>query len=123
MKFANNKKKTIIRKRALRVRHAMAGTAERPRMCIVKTGKHIHVQLIDDVKGHTLVSVSTHDKQLQEAGYKRKSKQAGQVVGEKVALRLKEKGVTSVIFDRGASKYHGILAAIADAARQQGLQF
>jgi large subunit ribosomal protein L18 len=92
-------------------------------MCVVKTGKHIHVQLIDDVKGHTLVSVSTQDKELQAAGCKRKSKQAGQLVGEKVALRSKEKGITTVIFDRGLSKYHGILAAIADAARQQGLQF
>lgn len=123
MKFANKKKKVIIRKRALRVRDGLCGTAERPRMCVVKTSRHIHVQLIDDVNGKTVVSVSTQDKEVQAAGCKHRSIEAGKIVGEKVGLRSKEKGIMAVIFDRGSSKYHGILAAVADSARQQGLQF
>lgn len=123
MKFANNKKKVVSHKRTLRVRKSLHGTAERPRMCVVKTVKHIHVQLIDDVNGKTLVAVSTMDKDLRSAGCKGKSVASGRLVGEKVAARSLEKGISEVVFDRGFSKYHGILAALADSARQQGLKF
>lgn len=123
MKFANNKKKAVSRKRTLRVRKKLQGTAERPRMCIVKTIKHIHVQLIDDVNGKTLVAASTLDKDLRTAGCKGRSVASGRMVGEKVAARSLEKGISEVIFDRGSSKYHGVLAALADSARQQGLKF
>ena len=123
MKFANNKRKVISRKRTLRVRKRLRGTAQCPRMCVVKTVKHVYVQLIDDVNAATLVSVSTLEKELRTAGYQKRSVAAGRFIGEKIAARALEKGIAQVIFDRGPFKYHGILAAVADAARQQGLKF
>jgi large subunit ribosomal protein L18 len=123
MKFANKKKSNVFQKRALRVRKTLRGSLECPRMCVVKTNKHVCVQLIDDVNGKTLASASTFEKSLEGVGLNKKSKASAQAVGERVASRAKGLGITQVIFDRGPFKYHGILAAVADSARQHGLQF
>lgn len=105
--------------RAKRVRKNLRGTAERPRMCAVKSNRHLVVQLIDDQKGITMASSSTGTKGMPE----KKSKAAAESIGSTIAKKAKELGITKVIFDRGPSAYHGVLAALADAARQQGLQF
>ena len=123
MKFGNNKKKVISQKRTLRVRKVLSGTAQRPRMCIVKTTKHLHAQLIDDVNGVTLVSASTLEKEFRGSSTRGRSVASGRIIGERIATRCLEKGIKTVIFDRGSAKYHGILAAVADTARQQGLVF
>jgi large subunit ribosomal protein L18 len=123
MKCANKKKSKILRTRSLRVRKTLKGSSERPRMCVVKSNKHINVQLIDDVNGRTLACASTFEKGIETPELKKKSKASAQAIGERIASRAKGLGITEVIFDRGPFKYHGILAAVADSARQQGLQF
>lgn len=123
MKFANNKKKVVGRKRTLRVRKDLTGTAQRPRMCVVKTTKHLYVQLIDDINSVTLASASTLEKDVRGTKTRGRSVASGRVIGERIAARSLEKGIKCVIFDRGPFKYHGILAAVAESARQQGLEF
>lgn len=123
MKFANKKKKNICQKRVYRVRKFLLGTAQRPRMSIIKSGKHLYAQLIDDVTGVTLVSASSLEKELRGTGIRGRSVATGRIIGELIAARCLDKGIKSVIFDRGSSKYHGILAAVAETARQKGLEF
>ncbi len=108
-------------KRALRVRSKLMGTEQRPRMSVIRTNKHIYVQLIDDRKGHTLASASTDAKELRETEFAKKSKPAARVIGEMIAKKAKAMGIDTVVFDRGSFKYHGLLAELADAAREQGL--
>lgn len=109
-------------KRALRVRSTLHGTKSKPRLCVVKTNKHIHVQLIDDDAHGTLASVSTASKELRSGEHGRKSKASAHVLGEMMAEKATQLGVSSMVFDRGFSKYHGILKALADAIRAKGLQ-
>jgi large subunit ribosomal protein L18 len=113
------------RKRALRVRKHVRGTSTKPRLCVVKTNKHIQAQLIDDETGTTLVSVSTLSKELRQTEFNRKNKVSARKLGEWILEIAKSKNIKEVVFDRGPSKYHGILAELADAARAggQGLQF
>jgi large subunit ribosomal protein L18 len=111
------------KRRHLRVRKRVKGTAERPRMNVYRSNKHIYAQVIDDVKGHTLVSASTLDKELRGVITNGSNVEAARKVGELVAKRALEKGVTSVVFDRGGYLYHGRVQALADAAREAGLQF
>lgn len=110
-------------RRKLRVRAKLHGTAEKPRMCVVKTNKHIQVQLIDDDAGHTIAAISTLSKEFRSTEFNRKNKVAAHQLGVRIAELAKEKQIVKVIFDRGASKYHGVLAALADAARSNGLEF
>lgn len=109
-------------RRAFRVRKHVRGTAEKPRMSVIKSCKHISVQLIDDEKGVTLAHFSTNSKDLRTMQLKR-NKAAAKVLGTKIAESAKGLGLETCVFDRGASKYHGILAELADAARAGGLQF
>ena len=95
------------------------GTAVRPRLAVKRSSRHIHVQLIDDLKGHTLAAASTLEADVKAAGGD-KSAQAKKV-GELIAARAKAAGVEAVVFDRGGNKYHGRVAAIADGAREGGL--
>ncbi len=111
------------RRRKFSVRNKVRGEAQRPRMCVVKSNKHIQVQLIDDENGVTLASISTCSKEMQKTAYCKKNKASAKVLGEKIAAKAKALGVESIIFDRGPSKYHGILAELADAARTGGLKF
>lgn len=110
-------------RRAYRVRKKVRGDAQKPRMCVVKTNKHIQIQLIDDEKGHTLVSYSTNSKELKKTEFCKKSKVSAELLGKKIAETAKSFGIQRVVFDRGPFKYHGILAVAADAARAGGLQF
>ena len=105
-----------------RVRRKMTGTAEAPRLCIYKSLKHIYAQLIDDEQGRTLVTASTLDKDLQGLASKTNI-EAAKAVGSSIAVRAKEKGISRVVFDRSGYKYHGRVAALADAARENGLEF
>ncbi|MDT9754739.1 50S ribosomal protein L18 [Heyndrickxia coagulans] len=114
-------KNQVRKKRHARVRAKLSGTAERPRLNIYRSNKHIYAQLIDDVNGVTLASASTLDKELslESTG----NVEAAQKVGELIAKRAVEKGIKEVVFDRGGYLYHGRIKALADAARENGLQF
>lgn len=110
-------------KRELRVRKFLRGSASKPRMCVVKTNKHLYVQLIDDTIGQVICSLSTHAKTMRSTPHCHKSKESGRVLGEQVAQMAQGKEIKKVVFDRGAHRYHGVLAAVADGARAAGLEF
>ena len=113
-------KNATRKKRHARVRAKLTGTAERPRLNVFRSNQHIYAQVIDDVNGVTLVSASTLDKDLALNGT---SNIEATKVGESVAKRAVEKGVKEVVFDRGGYLYHGRVKALAEAAREAGLQF
>ncbi|MGG3625744.1 50S ribosomal protein L18 [Bacillus gobiensis] len=108
-------------KRHARVRSKISGTAERPRLNVFRSNKNIYAQVIDDVNGVTLASASTLDKDLNVDNGGDVS--AAAKVGELVAKRAAEKGIANVVFDRGGYLYHGRIKALADAAREAGLEF
>ena len=110
-------------KRHQRVRNKVSGTQERPRLSVFRSLNHIYAQIIDDVKGNTLVSCSTIDKQVAEMVKDLTKKEAAKVVGQEVAKRALEKGITEVVFDRGGYIYTGRVANVADGAREAGLKF
>jgi large subunit ribosomal protein L18 len=103
-----------------RIRRNVKGTSERPRLAVFKSLKHIYVQVIDDASGKTLVAASTRDK---DAGSKGANTAAAKAVGAVIAKKAKDKGITRVVFDRGGYVYHGNIKALADAARENGLEF
>ncbi|GGA88167.1 50S ribosomal protein L18 [Ornithinibacillus halotolerans] len=114
--------KNVSRKRRHnRVRKNLFGTAERPRLNVYRSNKHIYAQLIDDTNGVTLVSASTLDKDLTLDSTS--SVDAATKVGELIAKRAQDKGHKSIVFDRGGYLYHGRVKALADAAREAGLEF
>ena len=118
--------RTILRQRIRRrhrVRRPIRGTAERPRLSVFRTHKHIYAQVIDDVSGRTLASASSLDRQIRDAVGFGGNKQAAEAIGRAVAERARAAGVKQVCFDRGAFRYHGRVAALADAARAAGLEF
>jgi large subunit ribosomal protein L18 len=110
-------------KRHLRVRKKISGTQERPRLSVFRSAKHIYAQLIDDVSGTTLASASTVDKELAGQIKNGGNVEAARKVGELIAKRAKAKGFEKVVFDRGGYLYHGRIQALADAAREAGLEF
>lgn len=110
-------------KRHLRVRKKIQGTPERPRLNVFRSSKHIYAQLIDDVNGVTIVSASTLDKELSANIGNGGSVEAAGQVGKLIAERAKAKGHTVIVFDRGGYLYHGRIQALADAAREVGLEF
>lgn len=110
-------------RRAFRVRKRTKGTPERPRLCVTRTLRNISAQVIDDVAGVTLASASTADKNLAKQVKYGGNVAAAAVIGKAIAEKASAKGVTQVCFDRGACKYHGRVAALANAAREAGLQF
>ncbi|MCB1067266.1 MAG: 50S ribosomal protein L18 [Simkania sp.] len=115
------RKRTIIRKKRMqRIRKKLRGSPDRPRLCIFKSHKHIGGQIIDDEAGITLVGFSTLSK---GAKGQKKSKEGARFVGAKLAELAKEKNIEHVVFDRGRFKFHGIIAELADAARENGLKF
>ena len=115
--FVKEDKNKARQKRHLRVRNHISGTAERPRLNVFRSLSNIYAQVIDDV---TLVSASTKDKDFQNYGG---NVEAAKAIGEAVAKRAIEKGITEVVFDRGGYVYHGRVAALAEAAREAGLKF
>ncbi|GHJ34961.1 50S ribosomal protein L18 [Streptomyces sp. TS71-3] len=114
-------KRAAIKRRHIRIRKKVSGTAERPRLVVTRSNRHIVAQVIDDLKGHTVASASTLDSSIRD-GEGDKSALAGRV-GALVAERAKAAGVEAVVFDRGGNKYAGRIAALADAAREAGLKF
>ncbi|MER7543627.1 50S ribosomal protein L18 [Actinomadura sp.] len=108
------------KRRHLRVRKKVVGTAARPRLVVTRSSRHVFVQVIDDDKGHTLASASTMEADLRADSGDKTAK--ARKVGEIVAARAKEAGVHAVVFDRGGNKYHGRIAAVADGAREGGLE-
>ncbi|MDQ6523696.1 50S ribosomal protein L18 [Nocardioides sp. LHD-245] len=108
-------------RRQIRGRKKISGTAERPRLVITRSSKHITAQVVDDLVGKTLVSASTLEGDLRALDGDKTAK--AKKVGELVAARAKEQGVESVVFDRAGNKYHGRIAALADGAREGGLTF
>ena len=113
-------KKEIRSRIHKRIRRKIAGTTERPRLAIFRSVAHIYAQVIDDTKGATLVSASTVDKGAKTNGG---NVAAAKAIGKLVAERAKEKGIKAVVFDRGGYQYHGRIKALADAAREAGLEF
>ena len=117
---------TILRQRIRRrhrVRRFIRGTAERPRLSVFRAHKHIYAQIIDDASGRTLASASTVDKQLRDSVWFGGNKDAAAAIGRTVAERAQAVGVKKVCFDRGEFRYHGRVAALAEAAREAGLEF
>jgi large subunit ribosomal protein L18 len=111
------------RRRHTRVRERLSGTADRPRLAVYRSLNHIYAQIIDDTAGHTLVSATDVEAGMRsQRNGKKKSELAG-LVGEALAKKAKEKGIASVVFDRGGFKYHGRVRAFAEAARKGGLAF
>ena len=106
-----------------RIRGRVSGTAERPRLTIFKSLKRIYVQAVDDSRGVTLASASSLEKELREKLKNGANIEAAKAVGASIAARLKEKGITAVVFDRNGYVYHGRVKALADSAREAGLQF
>jgi large subunit ribosomal protein L18 len=109
-------------RRQRRVRKKVIGTAERPRLAVFRSNKHISVQLIDDSKGHTMAAASTYESAASGGGASG-SVDAAKAVGQLIGERASAAGVDSVVFDRGGNRYHGRVAALADAAREAGLKF
>ena len=116
--------KNALRKaRHQRIRNKVRGTAERPRMCIYRSLNNIYVQVIDDAAGKTLVAASTMEKDIKAKLEKTNNVEAAKALGEIIAKRALDKGIETVVFDRGGYIYHGKVAALAEAAREAGLQF
>ncbi len=110
-------------KRHVRLRHDLAGTKERPRLCVYKTLSHIYAQIIDDTNGVTLVSANTTQKEIKEKVKDMTNKEQARFVGEQIAKLAKKKKITTVVFDRGGYLYTGRVKELADGARDAGLEF
>jgi len=120
----NKESRTKIRvKKHLRMRNKLQGTTERPRLSVYRSEKHIYAQIIDDTKGNTLVAASTVEKAITSVLDATSNIDAAKAVGEAVAKKALAKGISQVVFDRGGFLYHGRVKAVADAAREAGLQF
>ena len=116
-------RKTTTQRRHQRIRKKMKGTADRPRLAVFRSHQHIYAQVIDDSCHHTLISASTLDKELRSEIERAATQEAAAVVGRVVAERALQAGVSSVVFDRGGKLYHGRVKALAEAAREAGLEF
>ena len=111
------------RKRHARLRRSLAGSAKRPRLLIRRTLHHIYATVVDDAKGHTIASASTREKDLADGLDSTTNMAAAEKIGQAIAAKAKQAGITHVVFDRSGLKYHGRVKALADAARQAGLEF
>ena len=118
----SSKRDARIRKH-YRIRKKVSGSAESPRLAVFRSLKQIYVQAIDDVSGATLASASTVEKEYRSGGKSGGNVEAAKRVGESIAKRLLEKGISKAVFDRGGFKYHGRIKALADSAREAGLHF
>ena len=122
--MVNKKSRKEVRvKKHMRIRNRFSGTAERPRLAVFRSNNHMYAQIIDDTVGNTLVSASTLEKQIQQELTKTNNIDAAAYLGTVIGKRALEKGIKAVVFDRGGYIYHGKVAALADAAREAGLEF
>ena len=110
-------------KKHIKLRNRFSGTAERPRLAVFRSNNHMYAQIIDDTVGKTLVSASTVEKAVKSEIEKTNNVDAATYLGTVIAKRAIEKGISAVVFDRGGFIYHGKVAALADAAREAGLEF
>lgn len=117
-----SKNRARLERRRRRLRKIVSGTPERPRLVVHRSLKHIEIQLIDDVAGHSLLGFSTQSKELRGREFDSRVEQ-GSEMGKLVAEKAREKGIEKVVFDRGGYLYHGIVKAVADGAREGGLNF
>lgn len=117
----NNLKQERRSKIRRRIRSTIRGTAERPRLCIYKSNKHVYLQLINDRESVTMASVSTKTADLQKELKDKESVEAANIVGKAIAEAAKDKGITKAVYDRSGYKYHGIVKAAAEGAREGGL--
>lgn len=116
-------KRAARHRRHRRIRRVVRGTAERPRLCVFKSARHIYAQIVNDEEGRTLVAASTLSKELPQAGERVKKSEAAKAVGTLVADRALARGIQAVVFDRGGYPFHGRVRALASAARDRGLKF
>ncbi|MFQ3568007.1 MAG: 50S ribosomal protein L18 [Aggregatilineales bacterium] len=123
MSKAVEKKRAQRARRHRSIRSRISGTAERPRLNVFRSLTNIYAQVIDDEAGHTLAAASTLDKEIAEQIAGKTKAEAAKVVGLTVAARAKEVGISRVVFDRGGYRYHGRVAALAEGAREGGLEF
>lgn len=117
------RRELLRRARHARVRKRITGVAERPRLNVYRSLNNIYAQLVDDTEGKTIVAASTLDKELRGTIKSGGNVEAAKAVGELIAKRALDKGIKSIVFDRGGYKYHGRVKALADAAREGGLEF
>ena len=122
--MVNKESRTAAREnKHRRLRNRLAGTAERPRLAVFRSNNHMYAQIIDDTVGNTLVAASTMDKDVKAACEKTNNVDAAAYLGTVIAKKAIEKGITTVVFDRGGFIYSGKVKALADAAREAGLEF
>lgn len=122
--MVSKKSRTVVRENKHRkLRNRFSGTAERPRLAVFRSNNHMYAQIIDDTVGKTLVSASTLDKDVKTELEKTNNVEAATVVGTVVAKKALEKGITTVVYDRGGFVYEGKVKALAEAAREAGLEF
>ena len=122
--MVSKKSRTVVRENKHRkIRNRFSGTAERPRLAVFRSNNHMYAQIIDDTVGKTLVSASTLDKDVKAELEKTNNVEAATVVGTVVAKKALEKGITTVVYDRGGFVYEGKVKALAEAAREAGLEF
>lgn len=119
-----NKQKTERRNKVRRrIRATIRGTAERPRLSVYKSNKHVYAQLVDDLTGNTLAFSSTQNEELAKDLNDKSKTEGARLVGEHLAELAKEKGIDKAVFDRSGYRYHGVIKALAEAAREGGLDF
>ena len=116
-------RKAVREKKHWRMRSHLSGTAQRPRLSVFRSNSHMYAQIIDDTVGRTLVAASTLEKEAKSALEHTDTVEAAAIVGKLIAERAKEQGISAVVFDRGGFLYTGKIQALADAAREAGLQF
>ena len=122
--MVNKKSRAEVRtNKHRRMRHTLSGTSERPRLSVFRSNNHMYAQIIDDTVGNTLVSASTLEKDVKAEIEKTNNVEAAAYLGTVIAKRALEKGIKTVVFDRGGFIYQGKVAALADAAREAGLEF
>ena len=118
--IAKTSRRSKIRRR---VRSKISGTADKPRLSVFKSSKHVYAQLIDDQSGNTIAAASTVSKNMKDELGDKPKKEMAEAIGEYIAKTAKEKGIFKVVFDRSGYKYHGIVKSLAEGARKGGLQF
>jgi large subunit ribosomal protein L18 len=124
MKMVRKESRQNVRvKKHMRIRNRFSGTAERPRLAVFRSNNHMYAQIIDDTVGNTLVAASTLEKEIKAELEKTNNVDAAAYLGTVIAKRALEKGIKEVVFDRGGFIYQGKIAALADAAREAGLEF
>ena len=123
MKYPNKIKLTPRQGRARRIRKKIFGRTERPRLSVSRSLNNIYAQIVDDVTGNTIIGISTSGPEIREMKIKGGKVEVSKALGKLIADKAKEKGITKVVFDRGGCLYHGRVKAVADCAREGGLEF